>query len=82
MLERFIARVGYVSMERHRLRRLSDLAAKLSNAPDRIRVFYLATAPDIFGPICARSALMIGVSEEPGGDREAGGQGSGIGSGP
>ena len=54
VLERFIARVGYVSMDATGSDGWPDLAAKLSDAPDRIRVFYLATAPDIFGPICAQ----------------------------
>ena len=29
--------------------------ASSATAPDRIRVFYLATAPDLFGPICAQA---------------------------
>jgi glucose-6-phosphate 1-dehydrogenase len=45
VVERFIARVGYVSMDATGSDGWSDLAAKLNDAPDRIRVFYLATAP-------------------------------------
>ena len=31
-----------------------DLERLLSQAPDRIRVFYLAVGPDLFGPLCER----------------------------
>jgi glucose-6-phosphate 1-dehydrogenase len=34
-----------------------DLAAVLAEHPDRIRVFYLATGPDLFGPICDHLGL-------------------------
>ena len=30
------------------------LAAALADQPERIRVFYLATGPDLFGPLCER----------------------------
>jgi glucose-6-phosphate 1-dehydrogenase len=52
LVDRFIARVGYVSMDATGTDGWPALAEKLSDAPERIRVFYLATAPDLFGPIC------------------------------
>jgi glucose-6-phosphate 1-dehydrogenase len=52
VLERFIARVGYVSMDATGTDGWSDLAAKLADGVDRVRVFYFATAPELFGPIC------------------------------
>ena len=35
-------------------RRLGRAGARLGGAEDRVRVFYLATAPELFGPICRR----------------------------
>ncbi|HTI00341.1 MAG TPA: glucose-6-phosphate dehydrogenase [Acidisoma sp.] len=51
VLDRFVARVGYVSMDATGSDGWGDLAKRLNEEPDRIRVFYLSTAPDIFGPI-------------------------------
>jgi glucose-6-phosphate 1-dehydrogenase len=34
----------------------SELATMLGDAPERIRVFYLATAPNLYGPICRNLA--------------------------
>ncbi len=62
VLERFFARVGYVSMDATGSDGWPDLADKLRDAPERIRVFYLATAPDLFGPICEQISAHSLVS--------------------
>ncbi len=52
-VDRFLGRIGYVSVEGDGDVGWDDLASALSDQPDRIRLFYLATGPDLFGPICA-----------------------------
>jgi glucose-6-phosphate 1-dehydrogenase len=56
VLERFIARVGYVSMDATGTDGWSDLVDKLADGADRVRVFYFATSPELFGPICQQIA--------------------------
>jgi len=51
---RFLARLDYLALDAAKDDGWNDLAAKLAAAPDRIRVFYLATSPELFGPLCAR----------------------------
>ena len=50
---RFLDRLSYVAVQADGEEGWEELAARLSDAPERVRVFYLATAPDLFGPICA-----------------------------
>jgi glucose-6-phosphate 1-dehydrogenase len=50
--QRFIARLDYLSLDATEERGWSELVQRLADAPERIRVFYLATAPDLFGKIC------------------------------
>ncbi len=50
VLERFLAGVSYVSLD------VTDAAADWTRLgsrldPDRVRVFYLATSPDLYGPV-------------------------------
>jgi glucose-6-phosphate 1-dehydrogenase len=52
--ERFAARLGYVALDVIKDTDWSDLAVPLHEAPERIRVFYLATSPELFGTICQR----------------------------
>jgi glucose-6-phosphate 1-dehydrogenase len=52
-VERFLNRISYVPVEGDGDEGWSDLATALGDQPGRIRVFYLATGPDLFGPICA-----------------------------
>jgi glucose-6-phosphate 1-dehydrogenase len=52
-VERFLNRISYVPVEGDGDEGWQDLANALSDQPDRIRLFYLATGPDLFGPICA-----------------------------
>ena len=54
VVERFIARLSYVAVDALGDTGWSDLAAVLAEHPERIRVFYLATSPDLFGDICRR----------------------------
>jgi len=52
VIERFIARLGYVAVDALGDGGWGDLAALLAPEPERIRVYYLATSPDLFGAIC------------------------------
>ena len=54
VMARFLARLSYVSVDASRDADWDDLAAALGETGDRIRVFYLAVGPDLFGPICER----------------------------
>jgi glucose-6-phosphate 1-dehydrogenase len=51
---RFLNRLDYVSADASREDGWRDLTKLLAEAPDRIRVFYLAVGPDLFGPLCER----------------------------
>jgi glucose-6-phosphate 1-dehydrogenase len=53
-LERFIARIGYVSAEGDSDHGWETLVKTLNPFTDRVNVFYLATGPSLFGPICER----------------------------
>jgi glucose-6-phosphate 1-dehydrogenase len=53
-LVRFIDRIGYIAADAGDDAGWPELAARLAERPDRIRVFYLATGPELFGPICER----------------------------
>ncbi len=50
---RFLGRLSYVAVQADGEEGWNDLATMLAEAPERTRVFYLATGPDLFGPICA-----------------------------
>jgi glucose-6-phosphate 1-dehydrogenase len=50
-LARFLGRLRYVALDVASPAAWIELAAACDD-PDRIRVFYLATSPDLFGPIC------------------------------
>ena len=53
-VERFIERLSYVAAEASKDDGWAELESSLSSGTDRIRVFYLAVGPDLFGPICER----------------------------
>jgi glucose-6-phosphate 1-dehydrogenase len=53
-VERFLARLGFVAADVGQAEGWSQLRDRLGDEPDRVRVFYLATAPELFGPTCAR----------------------------
>ncbi len=48
----FIAKLDYVAADADGAAGWTELATKLGADSARIRVFYLATGPDLFGPIC------------------------------
>ncbi len=52
MLGRFEALVHYARGDAAAPGGLSALSDLLGEHPDRVRVFYLATSPDLYGPIC------------------------------
>ncbi|CAH2603792.1 NADP(+)-dependent glucose-6-phosphate dehydrogenase [Rhodovastum atsumiense] len=53
-LARFLRRLCYVAADAGADDGWPALAARLAEQPEHIRVFYLATAPELFGPICDR----------------------------
>jgi glucose-6-phosphate 1-dehydrogenase len=53
-LARFLKRLDYVAVDAVSDAGWTDLAARLEEAEDRVRVFYLAVGPDLFDDICAR----------------------------
>ncbi len=56
-VERFLARLGHVSLDIDEDQAWPALAGRLHGAgPDRVRVFYLACAPRLFGPVSSRLA--------------------------
>jgi glucose-6-phosphate 1-dehydrogenase len=55
-LERFLGRLHHVALDATGEVGWSELASLLGGAEDRVRVFYLATAPGLFGPICSQLA--------------------------
>jgi glucose-6-phosphate 1-dehydrogenase len=54
VLQRFLARLAYVAAEPAVDAGWPNLAQLLVGQENRIRVFYLAVGPDLFGPICNR----------------------------
>jgi glucose-6-phosphate 1-dehydrogenase len=54
MCKRFLDRLSYVAAEASQDSGWLELEKALKPNEDRIRVFYLAVGPDLFGPICDR----------------------------
>jgi glucose-6-phosphate 1-dehydrogenase len=54
VMGRFLERLAYVAADAAQDGGWADLGKVLADQPDRIRVFYLAVGPDLFGPICDR----------------------------
>ncbi len=54
MMSRFLGRLSYIAAEAGKEDGWSKLDEALAQNQDRIRVFYLAVGPDLFGPICER----------------------------
>jgi glucose-6-phosphate 1-dehydrogenase len=54
--QRFVARLSYLSLDATAERGWAELVQLLTGQAERIRVFYLATAPDLFGEICRNLA--------------------------
>ncbi|MFT0859919.1 glucose-6-phosphate dehydrogenase [Ancylobacter sp. G4_0304] len=53
-VERFLARLSYIAADAADEAGWNDLAACMAGQGERIRVYYLATAPELFGPICEK----------------------------
>ena len=63
--ERFLSRLHHLTVDVTEPYTWSDLVALLAGAEERVRVFYLACAPSLFGPTCAalqRNALVTAHS--------------------
>ena len=54
VMARFLARLSYVTADAAQDAGWTDLSRSLKPETDRIRVFYLAVGPDLFGPICEK----------------------------
>ncbi len=54
MMNQFLGRLTYIAAEAGKEDGWPKLDAALAQNQDRIRVFYLAVGPDLFGPICER----------------------------
>jgi glucose-6-phosphate 1-dehydrogenase len=53
-VEQFLARLSFLSLDAAGSRGWPELGRRLADYPERVRVFYLATAPELFGPVCAK----------------------------
>jgi glucose-6-phosphate 1-dehydrogenase len=62
VLERFIALLGYQALDANRDAGWDAFARRVGVAVERVRVFYLATAADLFVPICER-LRALGLTE-------------------
>ena len=58
VLPRFLDRLDYVSADAKEDGGWPELAEHLSRQPDHIKVFYLATAPELFAPIASRLGTL------------------------
>jgi glucose-6-phosphate 1-dehydrogenase len=56
LVESFLAMLDYRSLDATKEAGWKEMAAALHERGERVRVFYLATAPDLFAPICGRLA--------------------------
>ena len=52
--DEFVDLVGYRALDATRAEGWAELAALLGSTGDRVRVFYLATGPDLFAGICGK----------------------------
>ena len=52
VIERFLSRLDHVALDIQADAGWDRLGASLNRTPNEIRVFYLATSPDLFGPVC------------------------------
>ncbi|MBV8062234.1 MAG: glucose-6-phosphate dehydrogenase, partial [Nevskia sp.] len=56
LVESFLAMIDYRPLDATKDAGWAEFAAALREHGERVRVFYLATAPDLFAPICGRLA--------------------------
>ena len=52
IIDRFVSTFSYVSNDVTDKSKWGDLSGKLRNDPKIVRAFYMAIAPDLFGPTC------------------------------
>ena len=64
VIQKFLNRLIYIAAEASKEDGWPKLDAALAVNPDRIRVFYLAVGPDLFGPICERLGQHKLVTEK------------------
>jgi glucose-6-phosphate 1-dehydrogenase len=57
LMQRFLSKLSYVAAEPAKDEGWGALGQLLAGNDDRIRMFYLAVGPDLFGPICDRLGL-------------------------
>ena len=65
VIDGFLARLHYARGDATKPTGLGPLKALLAEAPDRIRVFYMATSPGLYGPTCKtlhEAGLVTGAS--------------------
>ena len=63
-LKRFLARLDYQCVDAGTIAGYQELAERLASAPKRTRVFYLATAPSLFGKV-AEHLHKVGLGTGP-----------------
>jgi glucose-6-phosphate 1-dehydrogenase len=63
-VRRFLDRIGYVTVDAAQDEGWPELERRLETGRGRIRVFYLAVGPDLFGPICDRLGRHALVTPE------------------
>ena len=62
-LRRFLARLDQVALDAKSAEGWTQLSERLGEQAGRIRVFYMATAPNLFGPLCAQLAKTKLITE-------------------
>ena len=56
VLQRFLAMLSYARLDGAGEEGWTSLAATLRDRPNQVRPFYLATSPDLYGPVCRNLA--------------------------
>ena len=64
MWSQFAERLDYVKVDAGLADDFQTLKARLDEHPDRNRMFYLSTAPSLFGPICTHLS-QLGLNAQP-----------------
>ena len=57
-VDRFVERIDYISADAKEDGGWPELADRLRDTPEEVKVFYLATAPELFGPIAERLGAL------------------------
>ena len=64
VITRFLERLFYARGDATKPDGLAALGALLGEEPERVRVFYMATSPDLYGPTCQNLQAAGLVSEK------------------